>query len=94
MLCQGLCRSIDLGSCNRLPRRHQLKLVTLHRKEVVSHGLIRAIAPDQVVDLTRALPGTAQNARGGYTTGARLVAQEPRTCIFPAKRIQSPSCHV
>jgi len=39
-------------------RREQVELVTLGGEEVVGHDVIVAIGPLQVVDLTRALPGT------------------------------------
>ena len=45
-------------------RRHEVQLVTLDRKKVVGHGPIVAIAPGQVVDLTRLLPGALQVADG------------------------------
>ena len=48
----------------RKRRRHEVQLVTLDGEEVVGHGPIVAIAPGQVVDLTRLLPGALQVADG------------------------------
>lgn len=52
-------------------RRQQVELVSLRGYEVVGHGAIVAMAPGQAVDLTRALPGTSQIARGSCN---RLVS--------------------
>ena len=41
-------------------RQEQVELVTLGGEEVVGHDVIVALGPLQVVDLTRALPGTSQ----------------------------------
>ncbi|MGC8628425.1 MAG: hypothetical protein ACP5VR_12915, partial [Acidimicrobiales bacterium] len=46
--------------------------------EVVGHGAIVAIAPDQVVDLTRVLPGALQ-AADGRTPG---VVQQALSWLF------------
>ena len=55
-------------------RRHEVQLVTLDRKKVVGHGPIVAIAPGQVVDLTRVLPGALQKT-DGWTPGVMQQAQ-------------------
>ena len=53
-------------------RRQHVALVSLRGDEVVGRDPIVVIAPGQVVDLTRALPGSLQIAAGVRATGSDI----------------------
>jgi len=58
------------GQPVRHRRRQQIELIALWGEEVVGHGPILAITPGQMVDFTRALPGSLQIAAQVRATGS------------------------
>ena len=71
-------------------RRQQVELVSIRSDEVLGHDPIMVIAPARMVDLTRALPGTSQIARGSCNRLVKVTANKSRHTISYLHKARHP----